>query len=89
MLAQHLVAATYSASAEDIATDCYFLALQHTSLPPSNRQALEVLFLKILLTTIRYIRTGDVIDGMDDEGTIGIGIVFGTEVFSVGEEVGS
>ncbi|GJT68765.1 hypothetical protein Tco_1020245 [Tanacetum coccineum] len=31
MLAQHPAAATYSASAEDIATDCYFLALQYTS----------------------------------------------------------
>ncbi|GJR44433.1 hypothetical protein Tco_1312536 [Tanacetum coccineum] len=35
MFCQHLIAATYSASAEDIATDCYFIALQQTSLPLS------------------------------------------------------
>nr|GEW50519.1 hypothetical protein [Tanacetum cinerariifolium] len=35
VLSQNIVA-TYSASADDIATDCCFLALQHTSLPPSN-----------------------------------------------------
>ncbi|GJY01468.1 hypothetical protein Tco_0359620 [Tanacetum coccineum] len=41
ILAQHPAAATYSALAEDIATDYYFLALQQTNFPPSIWQAPE------------------------------------------------
>ncbi|GJY90924.1 copia protein [Tanacetum coccineum] len=41
ILAQYPAAATYSASAEDIAIDCCFSALQQTNFPPSIWQAPE------------------------------------------------
>nr|GEY95480.1 retrovirus-related Pol polyprotein from transposon TNT 1-94 [Tanacetum cinerariifolium] len=46
ILAQHLTAATYSASSEDIATDCCFLAHQQTNFPLI--QGLEYLSVKYI-----------------------------------------
>ncbi|GJW78698.1 putative ribonuclease H-like domain-containing protein [Tanacetum coccineum] len=48
MLAQHLAAATYSASAEDIATDYYFLALQQTNV--RNKSSSRVNTVKVAYT---------------------------------------
>nr|GFA15483.1 hypothetical protein [Tanacetum cinerariifolium] len=64
MLAQHPAAATYSASADDIATYCCFLALRHTRFYEGHIIAVCLIPLRRLIRmkiSIRYIGRGKVL----------------------------